>query len=72
MVLLTEFRAKEDSVNWMGDDKERITLFHTRKVEEMGRGKTAEVVREQGRGGSVGGRLKRNESLVDDSFRYTI
>ena len=42
MVLLTELRADEEGVVWLGEDEERVVLIHGRKAGVMLRGEALE------------------------------
>ena len=42
MVLLTELRADEDGVVWLGEDEERVVLIHGKKAGVMLRGEALE------------------------------
>ena len=42
MVLLTELRADEEGVVWLGEDEERVVLIHGKKAGVMLRGEELE------------------------------
>ena len=42
MVLLTELRADEEGVVWLGEDEERVVLIHGKKAGVMLRGEALE------------------------------
>ena len=42
MVLLTELRAGEEGVVWLGEDEERVVLIHGKKAGVMLRGEVLE------------------------------
>ena len=64
MVLLTELRADEEGVVWLGEDEERVVLIHGKKAGVMLRGEAlekwveggaAEMVWGEGSSGGGGG-----------------
>ena len=48
MVLLTELRADEEGVVWLGEDEERVVLIHGKKAGVMLRGEALEKLVEGG------------------------
>ena len=59
MVLLTELRADEEGVVWLGEDKERVVLIHGKKAGVMLRGEALEKWVEGGQQKWFGERVVR-------------